>query len=413
MELESNSDTESDEEIITDFGYGQGQRFTLEAFKKMADNFESRWINCSNELEKEREYWRIVSSSEHWVQVQYGSDLDVEKHQSGFPLNKNSKDAGVRQRAIAFEKDNINEKLPRIDPYMSLSGWNTNNLPGATFLHHINESVGGVTRPMIYVGMLFSSFCWHTEDNYLYSINYLHTGKPKLWYGVPGFAADRFEALFRDKFPDLFKKNPNLLHLLVTQLPPKLLQEAGIPVYTTLQKAGQFIVTCPKAYHGGFNTGFNVAESVNFALEDWLPFCDEACQDYRYQRSSVFPYEEFVLKAIQSPDSPPIRKQLASALKEIIKNEEKLRNKVVGLGIEQIHVPYKATRARGKDRVGGGYQSCIDCGFDCYLSAVVCQSHPEHLVCLNHVSKMCACSLSQKKLQIRKTMEELKHAEKG
>jgi hypothetical protein len=41
----------------------------------------------------------------------------------------------------------------------------------------IFQHVGGITCPMLYVGMLFASFCWHTEDNYLYSINYNHFGK--------------------------------------------------------------------------------------------------------------------------------------------------------------------------------------------------------------------------------------------
>jgi hypothetical protein len=34
----------------------------------------------------------------------------------------------------------------------------------------------GVTTPMLYIGMLFAHFCWHYEDNALYSINVMHSG---------------------------------------------------------------------------------------------------------------------------------------------------------------------------------------------------------------------------------------------
>jgi histone demethylase JARID1 len=72
------------------------------------------------------------------------------------------------------------------DELRRASGWNLNKFatqPGS-ILQFLNESISGVVRPMMYIGMLFSSFCWHTEDNYLYSINYLHQGAPKTWYLV-------------------------------------------------------------------------------------------------------------------------------------------------------------------------------------------------------------------------------------
>ena len=61
-------------------------------------------------------------------------------------------------------------------------------------LAHADESISGMVVPWLYVGMLFASFCWHVEDHYAHSINYMHWGAPKTWYGVPGADADTFES---------------------------------------------------------------------------------------------------------------------------------------------------------------------------------------------------------------------------
>lgn len=85
--------------------------------------------------------------------------------------------------------------------------------------------------PWMYVGMCFSAFCWHNEDHWTYSINYLHWGEPKIWYGVPGNEADKFEEAMQKVAPELFLPSPDLLHRLVTTCNPNILsKEHGVPV---------------------------------------------------------------------------------------------------------------------------------------------------------------------------------------
>ncbi|AQK55553.1 Putative lysine-specific demethylase JMJ16 [Zea mays] len=54
----------------------------------------------------------------------------------------------------------------------------------------------------------------HVEDHHLYSLNYMHWGAPKMWYGVPGKDAVNLEAAMRKHLPDLFEEQPDLLHNL-------------------------------------------------------------------------------------------------------------------------------------------------------------------------------------------------------
>lgn len=56
----------------------------------------------------------------------------------------------------------------------------------------------------------------HVEDHHLYSLNYMHWGAPKMWYGVPGKDALKLEAAMKKHLPDLFEEQPDLLHKLVS-----------------------------------------------------------------------------------------------------------------------------------------------------------------------------------------------------
>lgn len=56
------------------------------------------------------------------------------------------------------------------------------------------------------------------EDHHLYSLNYLHLGDPKVWYGVPGSHASALENAMKKHLPDLFEEQPYLLNELVSGL---------------------------------------------------------------------------------------------------------------------------------------------------------------------------------------------------
>lgn len=83
-----------------------------------------------------------------------------------------------------------------------------------------NKDISGINSPWLYIGMKYSTFCWHFEDLMLYSINYNHWGKPKLWYGVPDSDREKFEKAVKSKVALLFKKDPNILLDIITMISP-------------------------------------------------------------------------------------------------------------------------------------------------------------------------------------------------
>ena len=113
---------------------------------------------------------------------------------------------------------------------------------------------------MLYLGMLFSMFCWHVEDNYMYSVSYLHEGAPKTWYGVPPADAHAFEEVHaKQAFAKEVHNDPTMVLKKNSMIPPSMLVDAGVRVVHAVQRPGQFIVTLPQGYHTGFSHGHNVA----------------------------------------------------------------------------------------------------------------------------------------------------------
>ncbi|KAG6455035.1 hypothetical protein O3G_MSEX009006 [Manduca sexta] len=372
------------------FGFAQAEReYTLQQFGEMADKFKSDYFGMSGHLVPtnvaEKEFWRIISSVEEDVTVEYGADLHSMDHGSGFPT-----------------KSSLN-LYPGDQEYVD-SGWNLNNLPvlEGSVLRFINADISGMTVPWMYVGMCFSAFCWHNEDHWSYSINYLHWGEAKTWYGVPGSGAELLENAMKAAAPELFKSQPDLLHQLVTIMNPNILMTADVPIYRTDQHAGEFVVTFPRAYHAGFNQGYNFAEAVNFAPPDWLRIGRECINHYKnLKRFCVFSHDELICKMALEGDRLDLetaletRKELVRAAEE----EEALRNKMTNMGMKNFRrLPFEL--------LGDDERLCEVCKTTCFLSSVSCDEC-NIMVCLRHISDMCPCGLEKNFMNFRYDMDEL------
>uniref|UniRef100_A0AAY5EBW5 [histone H3]-trimethyl-L-lysine(4) demethylase n=1 Tax=Electrophorus electricus TaxID=8005 RepID=A0AAY5EBW5_ELEEL len=373
------------------FGFEQAVReYTLQSFGEMADHFKSDYFNMPVHMVPtelvEKEFWRLVSSIEEDVIVEYGADISSKEVGSGFPVRDG------KRRLLGDEEDYAN------------SGWNLNNMPvlEQSVLAHINADISGMKVPWLYVGMCFSSFCWHIEDHWSYSINYLHWGEPKTWYGVPAHAAEQLEAVMKKLAPELFDSQPDLLHQLVTIMNPNVLMEHGVPVFRTNQCAGEFVVTFPRAYHSGFNQGYNFAEAVNFCTADWLPLGRQCVAHYRrLQRHCVFSHEELLCKMAADPESLDV--ELAAAvhkeLGELMEEESSLRQAVQDMGV-------LCSEQEVFELVPDDERQCCRCKTTCFLSALTCPCSPERLVCLHHAAELCDCPLANKCLRFRYDQEE-------
>lgn len=154
----------------------------------------------------------------------------------------------------------------------STKEWNVAHLPNVLDL--MEEKIPGVNDAYLYAGLWKASFSWHLEDQDLYSINYLHFGAPKQWYSIPQSEHKRFYALMKDIFSEDYKQCHEFLRHKTFLASPQFLAKHGITCNKVIHNQGEFMITYPYGYHAGFNFGFNLAESVNFALDDWFPFAE-------------------------------------------------------------------------------------------------------------------------------------------
>ncbi|RHY95458.1 hypothetical protein DYB37_003126, partial [Aphanomyces astaci] len=219
--------------------------------------------------------------------------------------------------------------------------------------------------------MLFASFCWHFEDNYLYSINYMHTGAKKHWYGIPATSCDTFERVWKSLVPHRFDKKPDLF------------------------------------FH------FNCNEAVNFCLPDWLPFgrlCSERYRDFG--RLSVFSHDRFMyvlaMRGLFPDDHKPgestdegalvhASRMLLDEMNRIVDEEIRLRDQLVQSGIVMVVAMAKRDDALTDDEMGyDDRRQCVACKHSLFFSGIACSCSHTKVACLRHAHKLCKCDPSKK-----------------
>uniref|UniRef100_A0A7S0KHE5 Uncharacterized protein n=2 Tax=Ostreococcus mediterraneus TaxID=1486918 RepID=A0A7S0KHE5_9CHLO len=368
-----------------------GKEYTKAEYTTAAIEFDKQFSSLAGAGSEamERRFWDVVETQSEKIAVDYGNDLDVNVFGSMFAATSD----GLRHP------------------------WDLGHL----FAHPLNllrvieHEIAGVTKPWLYLGMRFATFCWHVEDHFLCSLNYLHRGASKTWYGIPGVDAEAFENCARATVPHLFKDAPDILHQIITMVPPGVLVQHGIKVSRLVQNEGEFVVTFPRAYHAGFSHGFNVAEAVNFGHIGWLNFGQKAVDVYSkgaFKRNAVFAHQRLIVDAsesfaraydiarasLQSKSIGALTSALRKEMERMLSDEQYFRASLVRRGLQLKEV---------KPHADNDDVCCVRCKAIPFLSVVRCRCLPTAVRCLSHAMDACSCEPEHRCLEIRASVHQL------
>jgi len=433
VDMESKESFQTKEQLLhriqEGISFGDGEEYCASDYIKMAQRHTKKWFSQNSGSksgggtnlritpeELELAYWNIVENHEDEHVVDYGNDVDTDQFGSGFPRSE-------RGRCVGSDADNQKENLPEpkfgTTEFYKESYWNLQNISNSplSILRHIKVGINGINVPWLYFGNLFTTFCWHNEDNYLHSINYHHWGAPKQWYGIPGTKKDAegLEKVFKDLLATKMRDEPDLLHHITTMFSPRLLQLANVPVYKILQHPGEFVVTFPRSFHGGFSMGPNIGEAVNFGTTDWIPFGADASERYRsLARPSVFSHDRLTSTLaynLADQKSYKMCTLLIEELKKVYGEEMKLRSKLLESGVRDVSkdVSLPKNRLDHLDEESAEYddkRSCHACKHVCFFSCIACECSESKVSCLRHSHALCRCPTERRYMLTWTTKEE-------
>ncbi|KOB69968.1 Histone demethylase JARID1A [Operophtera brumata] len=161
-----------------------------------------------------------------------------------------------------------------------------------------------------------------------------------------------------------------------------------------MKNAGEFVITFPRAYHAGFNQGYNFAEAVNFTPADWLKMGRECVLHYStLRRYCVFSHDELVCKMALDADSLSLTVALAAYrdMRTMLHTERKQRKNLLHWGVTEAE-------REAFELLPDDSRQCVSCKTTCFLSCVTCPCTP-HVACLRHAALLCNCPPHQHRLR--------------
>jgi len=336
----------------------KGKSTSLTAFYRLARNLMSTIFRNEEPPHHtvEDEYWKIVADKDVHMQVCQGS-IDTGMEGYGFPIRNSS-----------FASHPWNLKVLTNNPRSILRAMG---------------KVMGVTQPTLHVGMLFTTGCWYRDPHGLPWIEYLHTGSPKIWYGIPDDHSLAFYTAMKQLVPTFCKNRKIWLPSDTTMVSPSLLVKHGVSVSRAVQQPGQFVVVFPKSYTSSLCTGYCVSESVYYAPVDWLVDVDSVFMDIKdSQEPMMFPLEKMLFAlAADSRATKFVLETIKPKIERIRDRESDLRKQVFSLGIK-VSERLSLENDSSKEEEDDEYE-CHVCNANLFVS-LIANVDEENTYCLAH-----------------------------
>jgi len=354
---EEGSDEEEEEDEDQE-AVVKGKSTSLTAFYRLARNLMSTIFRNEEPPHHsvEDEYWKIVADKDVHMQVCQGS-IDTGLEGYGFPIRNSS-----------FASHPWNLKVLTNNPRSILRAMG---------------KVMGVTQPTLHVGMLFTTGCWYRDPHGLPWIEYLHTGSPKIWYGIPDDHSLAFYTAMKQLVPTFCKNRKIWLPSDTTMVSPSLLVKHGVSVSRAVQQPGQFVVVFPKSYTSSLCTGYCVSESVYYAPVDWLVDVDSVFMDIKdSQEPMMFPLEKMLFAlAADSRATKFVLETIKPKIEKIRDRESELRKQVISLGIK-VSERLSLENDSSKEEEDDEYE-CHVCNANLFVS-LIANVDEENTYCLAH-----------------------------